>query len=100
MDLRYREESQEDEDDLSSPYANEMEIAVLNKEECHFTQQKKFGRILKPEEVAIFRMRVLEPQFMAYRCDFFAYGTANLQSQNFVIIFPWDFVLRHGIFPW
>ncbi|OWA52400.1 Glycerophosphocholine phosphodiesterase GPCPD1 [Hypsibius exemplaris] len=80
MDLRYRENSQEDEDDLSSPYANEMELAVLNQDECRFRQQGKFGRILKPDEVVIFRMRVLEPQFMAYRCDFFAYepGTEDV----------------------
>ncbi|XP_055339937.1 glycerophosphocholine phosphodiesterase GPCPD1-like [Paramacrobiotus metropolitanus] len=81
MDLRYRENSpNEDEDDLSSPFANDIEIAVLNETECTFRPQKKFGHVFKPDETAFFRMRVLEPNFMAYRCDFYAFepGTENL----------------------
>ena len=69
MDLRYRENAnEEDEDELSSPHAHDMEVAVLNQKKCQFAPQQKYGQMFSAEDnIVLCRMRVLEPNFMAYR---------------------------------
>lgn len=84
MDLRHREHAleEDEDDDLSSPYTNDLEMAVLTKDECIFKQQSRTGKMFRPDEIVIFKMRVLEPNFMAYRCDFFAHEPGTVDMEN------------------